>query len=168
VSYFEEIFRDMELFHRRLTERMFKEMEDIERRVRSGELEGEWEVKPIERSGVEGYVARGRFWSREPLGIPKRALGEVREPLTDIFEDEESVKLYVELPGVEKEEIQLNVTEGKAEIKAKKFYKLVDLPTKEVDSEKASADYKNGVLKVTIPKVKKTTEGEKKQKIKIE
>jgi len=168
VSDFEEFFRDMELFNRKLTERMFKEMEDIEKRIRSGELEGEWDVKPIERPGVKGYVARGRFWSSETPEISKHALEEVREPLTDVFEDKESIKLYVELPGVEKEDIQLNITEGKAEIKAKNFYKLVDLPTRDADSEKASADYKNGVLKVTIPKVKKTVEGKEKQKIKIE
>jgi len=168
VSYFEDIFRDMELFHKKLTERMFKEMEEIERQVRSGELEGEWDVKPIERPGVKGYVARGRFWSRETPEISKRALEEVHEPLTDVFEEKESINLYVELPGVEKEDIQLNITEGKAEIKAKNFYKLVDLPTRDVDSEKASADYKNGVLKATIPKIKKTVEDEKKQKIKIE
>jgi HSP20 family protein len=168
VSYFEDIFRDMEDFHRRFTERMFKEMEDIEKRIRSGELKGEWDVKPIERPGVKGYVARGRFWSRETPEISKQALEEVREPLTDVFEDKESIKLYVELPGVEKEDIQLNITEGKAEIKAKNFYKIVDLPTRDVDSEKASADYKNGVLKVTIPKIKKTAESKEKQKIKIE
>lgn len=168
MSYFEDVFRDMELFHKKLTERMFKEMEEIEKRIRSGELEGEWDVKPIERPGVKGYVARGRFWSREPFEISKRAMDEVREPLTDVLEDKESVKLYVELPGVEKEDIQLNITEGKAEIKAKNFYKLVDLPARDVDSEKASADCKNGVLKVTIPKIKKTVEDEKKQKIKIE
>jgi HSP20 family protein len=168
VSYFEDIFRDIEDFHKKLTERMFKEMGEIEKRIRSGELEGEWDVKPIERPGVKGYVARGRFFSRETPQISKRALEEVREPLTDVFEDKESIKLYVELPGVEKEDIQLNITEGKAEIKAKNFYKIVDLPTRDVDSEKASAEYKNGVLKVTIPRVKETAEDEKKQKIKIE
>lgn len=168
MAYFDEVFRDMELFHRRLTQKMFREFDDIERQIRSGKLEGEWDVKPIERPGVRGYVARGRFWTREPWSIPRRAIDEVREPLTDVFEDKDSVKLYVELPGVEKDDIQLNITEGKAEIKAKSFYKRIDLPTRDVDSEKASAEYKNGVLKVSIPKIKRTAKGEKKQKIEIE
>jgi len=168
VAYFDEVFRDMELFNRRLMQKMFREFDEIERQIRSGKLEGEWDVKPIERPGVRGHVARGRFWSREPLSIPRQAVDEVREPLTDVFEDENSVKLYVELPGVEKDDIQLNVTEGKAEIKAKKFFKRIDLPTRDVASEKASAEYKNGVLKVSIPKIKETAKDEKKQKINIE
>ena len=167
MAYFEEIFRDMELFQRKMMERMAKEMEEIEEAIRSGKLEGEWDFRPIERPGVKGYVARGRFRSREPRRTPLPAEDEVREPLTDVFEDKESVKFYVELPGVEKDDIQLNVTDGRAEIKAKNFYKAVDLPNRNLDSEKASANYKNGVLEVTIPKTKGVSE-EKKQKIKIE
>lgn len=168
MAYFDEVFRDMELFQKRFLERLFREMEEIDKAVKSGKFEGGWDIKPIDRPGVKGYVARGQFWSRGPWGIPKETMGEVREPLTDVFEDEESVKLYVELPGVEKDDVQLHITEGKAEIKAKKFYKIIDLPTKDIDSEKASAKYKNGVLEVLIPKVKGTATDEKKQKIKIE
>jgi len=168
MAYFDEVFRDMELFNRRLMQKMFKEFDEIEKQIRSGKLEGEWDIKPIERPDVKGYVARGRFWSREPWSIPRRAIDEVREPLTDVFEDKDSVKLYVELPGVEKNDIQLNITEGKAEIKAKNFFKRIDLPTRDVDSEKASAEYKNGVLKVSIPKIKETAKDEKNQKINIE
>jgi len=167
LAYFEEIFRDMELFQRKMMERMAKEMEEIKEAIKSEKLEGEWDFKPIERPGVKGYVARGRFWSRDPWRTPLHAEDEVREPLTDVFEDKEFVKLYVELPGVEKDDIQLNVTDGKAEIKAKNFYRAVDLPNKNLDSEKASANYKNGVLEVTIPKTKGVPE-EKKQRIKIE
>ena len=168
MTYFDEVFRDMDLFHRMLMQKMFREFDEIERQIRSGKLEGEWDVKPIERPGVKGYVARGRFWSREPWSISRQAIDEAREPLTDVFEDRDSVKLYVELPGVEKDDIQLNITEGKAEIKAKNFFKRIDLPTQNVDSEKASAEYKNGVLKVSIPKIKETAKDEKKQKINIE
>ncbi|MEM2936017.1 MAG: Hsp20/alpha crystallin family protein [Candidatus Bathyarchaeia archaeon] len=167
MAYFEEIFRDMERFQRRMMERMAEEMEEIEEAVRSGKLEGEWDFKPISRPGVKGYVARGRFWPREPWRTPLPAEDEVREPLTDVFEDKEAVKLYVELPGVEKDDIQLNIRDGKAEIRAKNFYKAVNLPSGNLDAEKASANYKNGVLEVTIPKTKGVLE-EKKQKIKIE
>jgi len=168
VSYFDEVFRDMERFHRRFVDEVRREMEGVEEAIRSGKLQGNWDVKPIDEPGVKGYVAHGRFWSREPLTVPRQAVDEVREPLTDVFQDEEAVQIYVELPGVEKDDVQLNVTEGKAEIKAKNFYKVVDLPTKDVDFEKADANYKNGVLQVRIPKVKKATEDEEKRKIKIE
>jgi len=167
MAYFDEVFRDTDPYFRKLAERMFKEMEEIEKAIRSGELQGEWDVKPIEKPGVKGYVARGRFQLGEPLKFPKQAIDEVREPLTDIFEDKDHVKLYIELPGVEKDDIQLNVTEGRAEVKAKNFYKLINLSTKDIESEKAVANYKNGVLEVVIPKTKKNASQEKKT-IKIE
>jgi len=168
MSDHDDAFSDMDSYFKKLTERMFKEMEEFEKAIRSGKLQGEWEVKPIDKPGVKGYVAQGRFQLGEPLTVPKHALDEVREPLTDVFEDKDCVKLYVELPGVEKNDIQLNVTQGKAEVKAKNFYKLIDLPTEDVEFEKVSANYKNGVLEVVIPKVKKTVEEEKKKTIKIE
>jgi len=168
VTDFDEFFRNPDSYFKKLSERMFKEMEEIEKAIRSGKLQGEWEVKPIEEPGVKGYVARGRFQLGEPLTIPKHAIDEVREPLTDIFEEQYHVKLYVELPGVEKNDIQLNVTEGRAEVKAKNFYKVIDLPTRDIEFEKATANYKNGVLEVMIPKTKKTVSEEKKKTINIE
>jgi HSP20 family protein len=171
VEYYEddEIFRDVNSFYRRLMERMFKEMEDYDKAIRSGELKGAWEIKPIDKSGVKGYVARGHFHTDgKPMSIPSHAMEEQREPLVDVFEENEKVKVYVELPGVEKEDIQLNVTERTVEIRAKHFFKRVELPTKNVDFEKAGACYKNGVLVVTIPKLQTTVEDEKKRTIKIE
>lgn len=163
-----DVFRNVDSYFKKLVERMFREMEEFERAVRSGELQGEWEIKPIEGPGVKGYVARGRFQFGEPWRVPKHALAEDREPLADVFEDKDCVKLYVELPGVEKNDIQLNVTEGRAEVRAKNFYRAIDLPTKDIEFERASASYKNGVLEVLIPKTKKAIREEKKQTIKIE
>jgi len=168
MSYFDEIFRDTDPYFRKLAERMFKEMDEIEKAIKSGKLQGEWDVRPIEKPGVKGYVARGRFQLDEPLKFPKQAIDEVREPLTDVFEDKDQVKVYVELPSVEKDDIQLNVTDGRAEVKAKNFYKVIDLPTKDIEFEKASANYRNGVLEVIIPKTKKTIDEEKKKTIEIE
>jgi len=170
---FEDIFHDVDDFYKKLTKKMFKEMEDIEEALRSGKLEGEWDIKPIEEPGVKGYVARGRFQlgKSQPLKtlkLPKQIKEELREPLTDVFEDKDNVKLYMELPGVEKDDIQLNVTDGHAEVKAKNFYKTIDLPTKDVESDKTVANYKNGVLEVTIPKTKTSAAEERKRTIKIE
>jgi len=170
---FEDIFHDVDDFYKKLTKKMFKEMEDIEEALRSGKLEGEWDIKPIEEPSVKGYVARGRFQlgKSQPLKtlkLPKQIKEELREPLTDVFEDKDNVKLYMELPGVEKDDIQLNVTDGHAEVKAKNFYKTIDLPTKDVESDKTVANYKNGVLEVTIPKTKTSAAEERKRTIKIE
>ncbi len=168
MSYIDEFFRDTDSYFKKLTERMFKEMGEIETAIRSGKLKGEWDIKPIKEPGVKGYVAKGRFQLGEPLRLPKQAIDEVREPLADVFEDKDHVKLYVELPGVEKEDIQLNITNSQAEIKAKNFYKNIDLPTRDIEFDKATANYKNGVLEVTIPRTKKATKEEKKKTIKID
>jgi HSP20 family protein len=174
-----DIFDDVDKFYQRFAKKMFKEMEEIEESLRSGKLEGDWDIKPIEEPGVKGFVARGRFQlgkpqtpqplrPLKPLRLPAQITDEVREPLTDVFEDKDNVKLYVELPGAEKDEIQLNVTDGHAEIKAKKFYKTIDLPTKDVEADKAVANYKNGVLEVTLPRKPKPVTEEPKHTIKIE
>lgn len=172
VDYFEddEIFRDINSFYKRLLERMFREMQNFEKAVKSDQLKGHWVVKPINKPSVRGYVARGQFQLGKPIRahIPERVLEEEREPLTDVFEEKENVKIYLELPGVDKSDIQLNVADGFIEVRAKNFFKTVKLPTGNVDFEKAAANYKNGVLTVTIPKVQETVEDEKKRTIKIE
>ena len=167
--YFDEFFRDTDSYFKKLTERMFREMSEIENAIRSGKLKGEWDIKPIKEPGVKGYVAKGRFQLGGPLKFPKQAIDEAREPLADVFEDKDHVKLYIELPGVEKKDIQLNITESQVEVKAKNFHKNVDLPTRDVEFDKASANYKNGVLQVIIPKIKETAkEQQKKKTIKID
>ena len=168
MSYNDDFFHDADSYFRKLAERMFKEISEIDQAVRSGKLKGEWDVKPIKEPGVRGYVAKGRFQLGEPLRFPRQAIDEVREPLADVFEDKDQVKLYIELPGVEKEDVQLNVTESRVEVKAKNFYKDIDLPTRDIEFDKASAKYKNGVLEVIIPKIEKMTSEEKKKTIQID
>jgi len=176
----EKMFKELEAFNSQFAKDMETEMENIEEAVRSGKLKGKWDFKKIDEPGVKGYVFYGRFESDQPLEpfnplepfdplkpsrrppmperpfkIPGAEIEEIREPLTDIFEEEKAVKLYVELPGEEKEDVQLNVQDGKVEIKAKKFHKVMDLPKKDLGAEKVSTKYKNGVLEVTIPKTEK-------------
>ena len=93
---------------------------------------------------------------KRPFEVSEKALKEIREPLTDVFEEDKAVKIYVELPGEEKDDIQLNVTEGKVEVKAKRFHKMIEVPTRNIDIEKASSKYKNGVLEITVPKKEKS------------
>lgn len=167
-------FDDMDKYFKKIVERMFKDMAEFDEAVKSGKMQGEWNIKPIERPGVKGYVAQRhlRFGDNpnelnKPLTIPEEGLEEVREPLVDVFEDKDAVRLYVELPGIEKDDIQLSVTGGHAEIKAKNFYKQIALPPRDVEFDKVSANYKNGVLQVTIPK-KTSAVNEEKKTIKID
>jgi HSP20 family protein len=70
----------------------------------------------------------------------------------DIFEEDKILKIYVELPGVEKDDIKLKFNEGCIEINAKNFYKKIELPNKQLATRAASTEYKNGLLHITIPK----------------
>jgi len=83
------------------------------------------------------------------------------EPLTDIIEGDEEVAVTVEIPGVEKEDIDLNVTEDAIEItvdnpKRGKYHELLNLPC-DVKPKTMKATYKNGVLDVVVKRKKKKT-----------
>ncbi len=80
-----------------------------------------------------------------------------REPLIDVMAEKEKFKIFVELPGVEKENVKLDVAEDSVEIKTndeKKFYKMVYLDSP-IDPDTARATYKNGVLTVELDKKEK-------------
>jgi len=85
-----------------------------------------------------------------------------REPLVDTIEEEDTVKVIAEIPGVDKEDINLDCAERSVIISVKtekrKYYKEVDLPS-EVDSQSAKASYRNGVLEVTLNKVRPKSKG---------
>jgi len=99
------------------------------------------------------------------LGIvrPTLDIRETREPLVDVFSANNEVKVVAELPGVEKSDIKLTATETTLTIsvdtKDRKFHKELELPA-EVDPKTAKSTYKNGVLEVTLTKVKKKPKGE--------
>lgn len=93
-------------------------------------------------------------------------------PAMDVYtEDDKQLVAEVHLPGFSKEDVELNVHEGALEIKGKKeekeeqkdkkrtymvrqssasFYRRIMLP-KEADAGNIRADFKDGVLKVTVP-----------------
>ncbi|MEM4577001.1 MAG: archaeal heat shock protein Hsp20 [Candidatus Nezhaarchaeales archaeon] len=86
-------------------------------------------------------------------------INEEVEPLIDVIEERDVIKVCAEIPSVNKEDIKLRLTDdGKLIISAntpqKKYYKEVELPAK-VNPEKARATYKNGVLEVVLEKVEK-------------
>ena len=96
------------------------------------------------RRGAEGPVREVRY-------------SEDMEPLVDIYEEKDTITVVAEIPGVEKENIKLKGRGSKLIIDARnsrKYYKEIDLPH-DVDVSKAKATYKNGVLEIKLPKVKK-------------
>lgn len=88
---------------------------------------------------------------------------EAAEPLVEVIAEEDQIRVIAEVPGVDKEDIKLNVV-GKtlsirAESERRKYSKDVELP-EEVDPKTAKASYKNGVLEVTLSRIKKEKKGE--------
>jgi len=99
----------------------------------------------------------GNFKAGTKLGKPHMDLKEKREPLTDVMDADKNIRVIVELPGVEKDDIKLSGTDDKLTISVdttkNKYYKEVDMPSK-IDVKKAKSNYKNGVLDITVPKKK--------------
>ena len=85
-------------------------------------------------------------------------ISDEREPLTDIIEDENEVFITTEIPGIEREDIDLNVTEENVEINVgnpkKKYHKIINLPC-DVISKTTKASYKNGILDIVIKRKEK-------------
>jgi len=166
---FEEIFDDFDSFNK-FIKKSQRELNKILERIKNGEIKGTWEIKEIDEPGVTGYTIRGSFRSDEPLEpleplkplrrrplperpfeVPETATKEIREPLTDIFEEDNAIKIYVELPGEEKDDIKMDIQQGYVNIEAKNLRKTIKLPNRQVVAEAASSEYKNGVLIITIP-----------------
>ena len=65
-----------------------------------------------------------------------------REPLVDIMDEKDKYKIFIELPGVDKDKVKLDVAEDSVEVKTeddKKFYKMINLDsTVNPDTSKAS------------------------------
>lgn len=121
------------------------------------------------RIGPDGKPVIREFGNVKRKVSPVKPLEvkEAAEPLVDVISEDGQVKVIAEVPGVDKTDIKLNVV-GKtlsirAESESRKYSKEVELP-EEVDPKSAKASYKNGILEVTLSKVKK----EKGEEIPIE
>lgn len=82
-----------------------------------------------------------------------------REPLVDVMDEKDRFKIFVELPGVDKEKVKLDVAEDSVEVKTeddKKFYKMINLGSA-VNPDTSRASYKNGVLTLELEKKEKRT-----------
>jgi len=151
------MIREMETLQRRMAEAMFRDLGSFDEMVERGELEGGWRVQPFEGPGMRGFIARGYFRTPEPLRRPgdlSPPLGPPRrEPLYDVSEGEAAVRLYIELPGVERKEIEIETEPNGLEVSARDFHAVIGLPVEGLDMENLATEYRNGVLTVTIPRI---------------
>ena len=91
-------------------------------------------------------------------------------PLTDIYESQDALTVILEMPGVQKDNIDVRVEDGTLSIEGRldleKYQGLVPLYTEynigyyarsfrlssKIDQSKIAADLKDGVLSLTLPK----------------
>lgn len=87
-----------------------------------------------------------------------------REPLTDVIDEGARIAITMELPGVTREDIDLQMNETDLEISVdterRKYHKVVKLPAA-VDPKTTKATYTNGILDVTVSKKAGTGSGVK-------
>ena len=125
------------------------------------------------KTGPDGFPVFEDFGNTrmKPFGKKgeKPTVDTRREPLTDINETDDQIAITVELPGVNKEDIDINVMEEKVEVNVKtesrKYFKSIDL-TSVVETESSKATYKNGILDLVL--TKKESDKPKGTKIKVD
>ena len=125
-----------------------------------------------------------RGFSMEPL--EGRYAGSF-SPNIDVAETDKEIKISAELPGMEDKDIDVSLNKDNITIKGEKkeekedkgkdyyhversygsFTRTIPLPT-EIESDKAEANFKKGVLTIRIPKSSKAIESKKKIEIKAE
>jgi HSP20 family protein len=135
---------------------------------------------PVQRGGdVSPFLALHRQMNRlfddvfrgfdlAPFGDPflERSMS---WPNIEVSETDKDVKVAAELPGLEEKDIEVECASGVLSIKGEKKTETEDkdrrfseryygrferrIPAENVDQDKVSAAFKNGVLTVTLPKL---------------
>ncbi len=109
--------------------------------------------KPVVREF--GNVKRG-------TSTPWKELTDQREPLVDVVDSDKEVKVIVELPGVDKDDIALTVDGANLTISVpaveRKYHKELQLPSP-VKPESARSTYNNGILEIAFEKESQSGKG---------
>lgn len=125
------------------------------------------EVGTKELKGVYGFsvkIGLGGLPTIETFGNIRGTkegpvVEEVREPLTDLFDEGDSFRIIAELPGVEAGDIKVDLKDDILTITAergdRKYHKEVLLPSR-VEAGPPTILYRNGILEVRL---KKTVKG---------
>lgn len=105
-------------------------------------------------SPFSGFRSRGTG-----AGTNRSLISSEREPLADIMTSDKEVKVVIEMPGVNKENIKVNAYDNSVEITSddpqRKYHQIIELPP-EANIETAKSNYKNGILEITFKKKEQT------------
>ena len=121
------------------------------------------EVSPFSSNFLEDFLNSGILASNDKRGLPA----------LNIKEDDKELTLELRIPGLKKEDIQLDYNNGiltlsgerneekeekdkdkylRREFTSYSFHRSFELPEERYDVAKAQAAYKDGILEVTLPK----------------
>lgn len=155
-------------------EEQFRRMQQRMNSLYQGTLRGDFGTEDDNKPRIYGWTYRissdGKPVFQEFGNIPRTPLSkseelpESREPLVDVQETDKQITVIAEIPGVSKEDVDLEVTNDTLTIKVdnpeRKYYKEVQLPA-EVDEDSGDAKFNNGVLSITLNKLKPKKKGKK-------
>jgi HSP20 family protein len=116
----------------------------------------------------DNFFGRGR-----KEGLEKWEGAGLRSPAVDMEETDKEIIVKAEMPGLEPEDFQISLTENTLTIKGEKkeekeekkrnyhmierrygsFYRSIPLPCC-VETDKVDANYRKGILEITLPKAK--------------
>jgi len=81
---------------------------------------------------------------------------DVREPMVDVFDEKDMVRVIAELPGVEESdvtaELEGNILKIRAERGDRKYEKDIELPAAVTVKGEIKSRYKNGILEIELEK----------------
>ncbi len=106
----------------------------------------------------------------------------IYQPLTEIRENEKAYIIKIQIPGIKKDDIQVELNENNLSVKAERnfecnkenesvlmsefsygqFVKTIEF-AKDIDAEKAESEYKDGILKITLYKKEEILKNEVKK-----
>jgi len=109
---------------------------------------------------------------------------EITTPAVDLYKEKDDIVVKAELPGMEKDNIELNLSDNRLTIRGEKkkeeevkkegyyrsersygsFVRTLELPS-EVPTDKVKAAFKNGVLEIRLPKTEEAKKKETKVKV---
>ncbi len=138
-----------------------------------------WE-RDIDRMMADFFGRKGRSWWPQRWLRPDEE--DITAPAIDLYEDKDDIVVKAELPGMEKDDVEVNLSDRLLTIKGVKkkeeeineesyyrsersygsFLRTLELP-KDVHPDKVKASFKSGVLEVRLPK----TEEAKTREIKV-
>ncbi len=127
--------------------------------------EGEIDLSNLKEGmkGVFGFSVKTAVGGKpvvESFGNVKKTpagpkVEEEREPITDVFDEDQEIRIYAEMPGVNQEDIKLDLKEDILDISAqtgdRKYHKEILLPAK-VQADTMTSSYNNGILEIKVKK----------------